>query len=57
MAHAVVPFQGANLSVPDDYGRHAKGYSRAVLIDHRTSESAVHMAHQIVQLEPGGYLE
>lgn len=57
MAHAVVPFQEANLSVPDGYGRHAKGYSRAPLIDHRTSGAAVHMAHQIVQLEPGGYLE
>ena len=57
MAHAVVPFKEESLSIPDGYGRHAQGYSRASLIDHRTSGAAVHMAHQIVQLEPGGYLE
>ena len=57
MAHAVVRFEEKNLSVPDGYGPHSKGYSRVSLIDHRTTEAAVHMAHQIVQLEPGGYLE
>jgi quercetin dioxygenase-like cupin family protein len=57
MAHAVVQFKEANLSIPDGYSRHAKGYSRVSLIDHRTSDAAVPMAHQIVQLEPGGHLE
>ncbi len=57
MAHAVVQFKEANLSIPEGYSRHSKGYSRVSLIDHHTSDAAVHMAHQIVQLEPGGYLE
>jgi hypothetical protein len=57
MAHAVVQFKEANLSIPEGYSRHAKGYSRVSLIDHHKSDTAVHMAHQIVQLEPGGYLE
>lgn len=57
MAHAVVRFDEKNLSVPEGYGRHARGYRRAALIDHRTSLATVHMAHQIVVLEPGGSLE
>jgi len=57
LAHAVVRFEEKNLSVPEGYARHVRGYSRVLLIDHRTAGAAVHMAHQIVQLEPGGYLE
>lgn len=56
MAHAVVPFAEADLRVPPGYERHARGYGRAVMVDHRTSPAALHMAHQIVQLAPGGSL-
>ena len=55
--HSVVRFDESNLSVPPGYARHARGYRRAVMVDHETSAAAVHMAHQIVQLEPGGDLE
>lgn len=57
MAHAVVPYREADLSVPAGYGRHSRGYRTAPLIDRRTSPAAVHMTHQMVRLEPGGWLE
>ncbi len=57
MAHSVVKLDDKNFSVPDGYVRHAKGYSRASFIDHTTSAAAVHMGHQMVQLEAGGFLE
>ena len=57
MKHSVVQFKESNLAVPPGYERHARGYRRAIMVDHDTAPSAVHMAHQIVQLEPGGMLE
>jgi mannose-6-phosphate isomerase-like protein (cupin superfamily) len=57
MKHSVVAFKEENLEVPEGYERHARGYRRAVMVDHTTAPAAVHMAHQIVQLEPGGMLE
>lgn len=57
MKHAVVPFREADLALPAGYAGHSRGYRRAVMVDHGTSHSAVHMAHQIVQLEPDGRLE
>ena len=57
MAHAVVRFDEKTSSVPPGYARHARGYRRTSLIDHETSAAALHMAHQIVQLDPGGALE
>ncbi len=57
MKHSVVRFEERNLGVPAGYDRHARGYRRAVMVDHTTAPAAVHMAHQIVQLEPGGSLE
>ena len=57
MAHAVVRFDEKTSSVPPGYARHARGYHRTSLIDHATSAAALHMADQIVQLDPGGALE
>ncbi len=57
MAHAVVKVSEKQFSVPAGYGRHARGYATAPLVDHSTAPSAVHMAHQIVVLAPGGQLE
>jgi mannose-6-phosphate isomerase-like protein (cupin superfamily) len=57
LAHKVIPVRDHMFSVPQGYERHARGYTRASLIDDMTAGAAVHMAHQIVQLEPGGTLE
>ena len=57
MAHKVVQLNDNLFSVPKGYERHARGYTRASLIDDTTAGAAVHMAHQIVQLEPDGALE
>ena len=57
MAHAVVRFDDEKFSVPAGYGRHAEGYWRVSLVDGATSTAAVHMAHQVVELQPGGWLE
>ena len=57
MAHALVRYDATQRSAPAGYGRHAHGYRTAPLVNRATGPSALHMAHQIVQLEAGGTLE
>jgi len=57
LAHKVVQLDDQMFAVPEGYERHVAGYARAALIDHATAGAAVHMAHQIGQLDPGGALE
>ena len=57
MEHSVTTFEESTLTVLSGYERHANGYRRAIMIDHETPLAAVHMSHQILQLEPDAQLE
>jgi quercetin dioxygenase-like cupin family protein len=55
--HSIVRFEESKLTVPAGYGRHAKGYGRASMVDHETAGASVHMGHGIAQLAPTGSLD